>query len=169
LPFLGVVVGLGRLGDIFRCIAERDKLASARQRVGSSNDLFQPRIGPPLFAIVIRADIGASLAANLAGKARFQIGQPNLIRPAVAAGSRAMAALVVRAIDQEAANASVAQRAWFESEVAAWQRSVDECDPRRGQMTLTVENARRSGRPGTLKRLAFSSASNDALRDVCIQ
>jgi hypothetical protein len=59
-----------------------------------------------LLPMEIWADIGASLAANLAGKARLDIGQPDVIRPSVAADRCPMAALVIRAIDQETTNAS---------------------------------------------------------------
>jgi hypothetical protein len=53
----------------------------------------------------IRADISASLAADLAGEAGLKVGQPNVIRPSVPADRCRMAALVIRAIDQQAANA----------------------------------------------------------------
>jgi hypothetical protein len=51
-------------------------------------------------------DIRTFLAAGLAGEARPDIGQPNGIRPAVAADRGPMAALEIRTIDQEIANAS---------------------------------------------------------------
>jgi hypothetical protein len=54
----------------------------------------------------IRADISASLAAALADEARLDVGQPDAIRPSVAADRCPTAAPVIRAIDQEAANAS---------------------------------------------------------------
>src|ERR1700730_15058572 len=53
----------------------------------------------------ILAHIGASLAASLAGEPRLDIGQPDVIWPSVAADRRPVAAFVVRAIDQETANA----------------------------------------------------------------
>jgi hypothetical protein len=56
----------------------------------------------------IRADISASLAAGLAGKARLDVGQPNVIRPSVAADRCPMAAFVIRAIDQDAMHAGCA-------------------------------------------------------------
>jgi hypothetical protein len=59
-----------------------------------------------LLPMEIRADISASLAANLAGEQRLYVEQPNAIRPSVAADRCRMAALVIRAIDQETANAS---------------------------------------------------------------
>jgi hypothetical protein len=46
------------------------------------------------------ADVGTSLAAGLADEPGFQIGQPDIIRPSVAADRGPMAALVIRAIDQ---------------------------------------------------------------------
>jgi hypothetical protein len=54
----------------------------------------------------IRAEIRAPLAAGLAGEARLDVGQPDVIRPSVAADRRPMAAPEIRAIDQQAANAS---------------------------------------------------------------
>jgi hypothetical protein len=46
------------------------------------------------------------LAASLADETRFQIGEPNVTGPLVCADRDRMAAVKVRAIDQEAANAS---------------------------------------------------------------
>src|ERR1700737_2316853 len=57
------------------------------------------------FPIEIRADIGTFPAASLADKSRLQIGQPDVIRPSIAAGCYRMATLIVRAIDQEATDA----------------------------------------------------------------
>jgi hypothetical protein len=54
--------------------------------------------------IEVRADVSASLAASLAGEARFKVGQPNIVRPSVAADRGPMAALEIGAIDQQAAN-----------------------------------------------------------------
>jgi len=45
----------------------------------------------------IRADVSASLAADLAGEARLDVGQPNVIRPSVAADRYPMAAFVIGA------------------------------------------------------------------------
>jgi hypothetical protein len=58
------------------------------------------------FPIEIRPDIGALLAAGLARKPRFEIGEPDIIRPSVAVDCRPMAAAKIRAINQETANAS---------------------------------------------------------------
>jgi hypothetical protein len=58
-----------------------------------------------LLPIEIRSRVSAFLATRLARKARFDIGQPDIIGPLVAADRDVMAALVVRAIDQETANA----------------------------------------------------------------
>ena len=57
------------------------------------------------FTPEIRADVGAFPAASLAGEPRLDIGQPDVIRPSVAADWCPVAAFVVRAIDQETANA----------------------------------------------------------------
>ena len=53
----------------------------------------------------IGTDIRTLGAAGLAGEARLDVGKPGIIRPAVAADRGPMAALVIRAIDQETANA----------------------------------------------------------------
>ena len=50
-------------------------------------------------------DIGAPLAARLTGEQRLYIGQPDVIGPSVRAHGRRVAASIVGAIDQEAANA----------------------------------------------------------------
>ncbi len=61
------------------------------------------RLQPPglLTPIKVRPDVSPSLAAALAYEPRFQIGEPDVIRPWVSADRDRMAALVVRAIDQE--------------------------------------------------------------------
>jgi hypothetical protein len=64
------------------------------------------------FPIKIRPDIGTALAARLADKLRFDIGQADMIGPLLASTSAEpgpMAALIVRAIDQDAANVGRAQ------------------------------------------------------------
>jgi hypothetical protein len=53
----------------------------------------------------MRPHIGTPPPASLAGKPRLEIGQPDVIRPPVAADRYVMAAPVIRAIDQEPANA----------------------------------------------------------------
>ena len=57
----------------------------------------------------IRTDIGTAPAAGLAGKSRLNVGQAHVIRPLFGAVRRPMAALVIRAIDQDPAQASGAQ------------------------------------------------------------
>ena len=52
-----------------------------------------------LLPIEIRPDIGAFLATRLARK--FDIGQPDVIGPSIGADRSRMAAMIVRAIDQE--------------------------------------------------------------------
>jgi hypothetical protein len=49
------------------------------------------------FPIKIRADISAAPAASLAGKPQFEIGEPNVIRPSIAADRDVMAAPVIGA------------------------------------------------------------------------
>jgi hypothetical protein len=71
--------------------------------IGGTGSLRAPGFYIP---VEIRADISASLAANLAGEQRLYIGQPNAIQPSVAADCRPVAAPIVPAIDQETANTS---------------------------------------------------------------
>jgi hypothetical protein len=59
----------------------------------------------------IGPNIRASLAASLAGEARLDVGQPNVIGPSVPADRRRMAAMIIGAIDQQAANAGGAHLA----------------------------------------------------------
>jgi hypothetical protein len=56
----------------------------------------------------VRPDVGASLAAAYANKPRFQIGKPDVIGPLVCADRDRVAALVIRAIDKDAAHAALA-------------------------------------------------------------
>ena len=56
----------------------------------------------------IRADVSAAQAACPTNEQRLNIGQPDIIRPLVAADRGPMAAMVIRAIDQQAANAHLA-------------------------------------------------------------
>jgi hypothetical protein len=62
------------------------------------------RVGPLSVPIEVRPHVGAPLATSVAGKPRFQVGQPDVIRPSVATDRGPMAASEIRAIDQEAAN-----------------------------------------------------------------
>src|ERR1700726_678539 len=75
-------------------------LVGAR-RVSSGNR----RASGLFFPGEIRAKVGTFQSASLASEARLDIGQPDVIRPVVAADCRRMAAPVVRATDQETANA----------------------------------------------------------------
>src|SRR6202022_4441405 len=53
----------------------------------------------------IRTDVSTLRAARLAGKPGLDFGQPDVIRPPVAADGDPVAALVIRAINQQTANA----------------------------------------------------------------
>ena len=57
------------------------------------------------FPVEVRADISASLATTPADELRLDVGQPNVIRPPISGDRCPMAAVIVRAIDQEAAHA----------------------------------------------------------------
>jgi hypothetical protein len=52
----------------------------------------------------IRSDVRAALAAGGADKARLDVRQTHVVRPAIGEGFDRMAAMTVRAIDQEPAN-----------------------------------------------------------------
>jgi hypothetical protein len=60
------------------------------------------------FPVEVRADISASLATTPADESPLDVGQPDVIRPPVAADRGPMAAPVIGAIDQETANATCA-------------------------------------------------------------
>jgi hypothetical protein len=53
----------------------------------------------------VRSDVGTSPAAGLAREPGFDVREPDIIGPSVAADRRPMAAAIIGAIDQEAANA----------------------------------------------------------------
>jgi len=84
---------------------------------------FRPigkRAGVARFLLLaeIRAHVGAAVAAGLARNSRFQIGEPNVIRPLVGADRCRMTVPIVRAIDQQAANAGGAHFAHGVSKAA---------------------------------------------------
>jgi hypothetical protein len=54
----------------------------------------------------VRSDVGTPPAATLAGEPGFDVREPDIIAPSVAADRRPMAALIIGAIDQETANAA---------------------------------------------------------------
>jgi hypothetical protein len=83
------------------CLGFGSKRFGQARRVSSGNR----RASGLFFPAEIRANVGTFPSASLASEARLDIGQPDIIRPAVAADCRRMAAPVVRAIDQETANA----------------------------------------------------------------
>jgi hypothetical protein len=55
--------------------------------------------------MMVRPDIRAAFPAGTADEPDFQIGQPGIIGPLVSADRRRVAALVIRAINQETAHA----------------------------------------------------------------
>ena len=59
----------------------------------------------------IRPDVGAAPAARLTDEAIFDVGQPDIVRPLIGADRDVVAALVIAAIDQDAANAGFAHLA----------------------------------------------------------
>jgi hypothetical protein len=69
------------------------------------------------------ADIGTTLAAHLADEQRFDIGQPDLIGPRVGADGP-MGAFIIRAIDQQPANAGCAHCAERDFLFALYHESV---------------------------------------------
>src|SRR5258706_10992117 len=108
----------GRLfAENMHCAAGCDSGARVRVRASTCSPTFlldtptSPELIPdPASRIFfnrmpIRPDISASPAARLADELRLQIGQPDVIGPSVAADRRPMAAVIVGAIDQQAANA----------------------------------------------------------------
>jgi hypothetical protein len=64
-----------------------------------------------LVPVKIWPDVGAALAARLADEAIFDVGQPDIVRPLIGADRDVVAALVIRAINQDAANAGLAHLA----------------------------------------------------------
>jgi hypothetical protein len=54
--------------------------------------------------IEISPDFGALKAASRTAEQRLEIGEPNIIRPLIGADRHVVAALIIRAIDQQAAN-----------------------------------------------------------------
>ena len=60
---------------------------------------------PDAPAIEIRPDVGTALAAGGAGEPIFAIGRPNIVRPLIGADPDPVRALVVGAVDQQAAHA----------------------------------------------------------------
>jgi hypothetical protein len=93
-----------------RHTSTRARLATVAQD-GSRKPSRSPRrgstswLGPLLVPIEIRPDVGALGAASPTNQFPFKVGQPDMTGPAVAADRGPMAAFVVGAIDQEAANA----------------------------------------------------------------
>jgi len=60
----------------------------------------------PGIPVEVRPDVSASPSAGFAHEPWFEIGEPDVIRPLVRADRDRVAAMMVRAIDQHAANAS---------------------------------------------------------------
>ena len=61
-----------------------------------------------LVPIEIRPHVGTALAAHRADETMFYVGQPKIIRPVAAADRDRVAAAIVGAVDQNAANAHIA-------------------------------------------------------------
>jgi hypothetical protein len=63
-----------------------------------------------------RSDTGAIMATSLTRELRLQVRQPDMIGPAVGAGLDVMAAVMIAAVDQDIADAGLAQLAEGEAE-----------------------------------------------------
>ena len=63
------------------------------------------------FPMEVRPDVSASLPAYLAGEPGLYVRQPDVIGPSVAADRRPVRAVIIRAIDQQPANAGFAHLA----------------------------------------------------------
>ena len=57
-----------------------------------------------------RPDIGATVAASLTGELRFEIGQPDMIGPAIGVDHDRMRAFVIGAIDEKPGGGAVKKR-----------------------------------------------------------
>lgn len=113
LPVRRIVNLLGQRHDVVRCILEGHKrLALGRDRIDEGTRPWHSAIAHRrdrrLVPVKVRPDIGGSLAADLAHAPRFEIGEPDMIRPLVRADRNRAAAVIVRAIDQDAAHAGLA-------------------------------------------------------------
>ena len=64
-----------------------------------------------LVPVKIWPDVGSALAAFLADEPFFDVGEPDIVRPRIGADRDVVAALVIAAIDQDAANAGFAHLA----------------------------------------------------------
>jgi len=78
-------------------------LASLNLRDQDTSD--SPSLRRLPIPIEVRPHAGATMAIGAADESRLNIGQPGIIRPAIAIDRNRMAAAVVSAIDQQAANA----------------------------------------------------------------
>jgi hypothetical protein len=58
--------------------------------------------------IEIRSDFSALNAASLTSEQRLEIGQPHVVRPSIGIDLYVVAAMIIRAVDQQAANAHLA-------------------------------------------------------------
>jgi len=77
--------------------AEADRRSSCR--LTSAGPLTIALLLP---GIEVRSELGGSRPASLADEERLQVGQPHMIRPTMATHRNRMAAVTVRAIDQQA-------------------------------------------------------------------
>ena len=64
-----------------------------------------PRKHTRLVPMEVGPDVGAALAAGLADEPIFDVGEPDIVRPLIATDRDGVAALVIRAINQDTANA----------------------------------------------------------------
>jgi hypothetical protein len=80
---------------------------SVRQSGATRTLSIAHRRGRRASPMEVRPDVGASLAACLASEQGFEIGEPDVIRPSVAADRDRVAAMEVGAIDQDAAHSGL--------------------------------------------------------------
>jgi hypothetical protein len=86
--------------------------ATGSSRPGLSRRALHPaithRLDGLLVAIELRPHVSAAMATGSADEPRLNVGQPEIIGPAVAADRKRMAAAIVGAVDQQPTNALVA-------------------------------------------------------------
>jgi hypothetical protein len=93
-----------------------DELAGRDIGIGKGTMLDEPRHRYPIiltdvaFQLKSRPDIGAAFAAGRADEAGLDVGEAEIIGPAVAADRNRVTATIVRAIDQDAARPCRASR-----------------------------------------------------------
>ena len=116
--------------------------------------------------VEIRSNVSTALAASAADELRLNIRQPDIVGPGIAAQRYRVTAAVVRAVDQDAANAAVAHLAEADLGRAVGRHAVVEKGPKSAILPLSTVTFGPSAQPCSCDDWSLGLQDNYAVRST---